>query len=124
MTAQKTHVGFNKKGELTSGKCEADKRACPYGNHFADPSEAHNYLEEVSEAFQGLPPELVEGYKIHAEVMGESKIPFDEAVEMGFPEDIAHLLAGEPTTRSTHVRTSERTLSLLRNLPLRLSLMG
>ena len=28
---QKTHVGFNKKGELTSGKCEADKRACPYG---------------------------------------------------------------------------------------------
>jgi len=97
MTAQKTHVGFNKKGELTSGKCEADKRACPYGNHFADPSEAHNYLEEVSEAFQGLPPELVEGYKIHAEVMGESKIPFDEAVEMGFPEDIAHLLAGEPT---------------------------
>lgn len=29
--------------------------------------------------------------------MGESKIPFDEAVEMGFPEDIAHLLAGEPT---------------------------
>ena len=93
----KTHVGFNKKGELTSGKCDASERACPYGNHFADPSEAHNYLEEVSEAFQGLPPELVEGYKIHAEVMGESKIPFDEAVEMGFPEDIAHLLAGEPT---------------------------
>lgn len=93
----KTHVGFNKKGELTSGKCDASERACPYGNHFADPNEAHNYLEEVSEAFQGLPPELVEGYKIHAEVMGESKIPFDEAVEMGFPEDIARLVAGEPT---------------------------
>ena len=94
---QKTHVGFNKKGELTSGKCEANKRACPYGNHFADPNEAHTYLEEVSEALQSLPPELVEGYKTHAEVMGDSKIPFDEAVEMGFPEDIAHLIAGEPT---------------------------
>ena len=94
---QKTHVGFNKKGELTSGKCEADKRPCPYGNHFADPNEAHIYLEEVSEALQSLPPELVEGYKTHAEVMGGSKIPFDEAVEMGFPEDIAHLIAGEPT---------------------------
>ena len=94
---QQTHVGFNKKGELTSGKCEANKRACPYGNHFADPNEAHTYLEEVSEALQSLPPELVEGYKTHAEVMGDSKIPFDEAVEMGFPEDIAHLIAGEPT---------------------------
>ena len=93
----KTHVGFNKKGALTSGKCDASERACPYGNHFADPNEAHTYLEEVSEALQSLPPELVEGYKTHAEVMGDSKIPFDEAVEMGFPEDIAHLIAGEPT---------------------------
>ena len=94
---QKTHVGFNKDGQLTSGKCDAKKGRCPYGNHFADPNEAHNYLEEVSEAFQSLPPELVEGYQIHVEVMGESKIPFDEAVDMGFPEDIAHLIAGEPT---------------------------
>ena len=94
---QKTHVGFNKDGQLTSGKCDAKKGRCPYGNHFADPNEAHNYLEEVSEAFQSLPPELVEGYQIHMEVMGESKIPFDEAVDMGFPEDIAHLIAGEPT---------------------------
>ena len=97
MTAQKTHVGFNKKGELTSGTCRADKGRCPYGNHFADPSEAHNYLEEVSNAFQSLEPTLREGYQIHVQAMGESKIPFDEAVEMGFPEDIAHLLAGEPT---------------------------
>ena len=94
---QKTHVGFNKDGQLTSGKCDAKKGRCPYGNHFADPNEAHNYLEEVSEAFQSLPPELVEGYQIHVEVMGGSKIPFDEAVDMGFPEDIAHLIAGEPT---------------------------
>lgn len=94
---QKTHVGFNKDGQLTSGKCDAKKGRCPYGNHFADPNEAHNYLEEVSEAFQSLPPELVEGYQIHVEVMGESKIPFDEAVDMGFPEDIARLVAGEPT---------------------------
>lgn len=95
--AQKTHVGFNKKGELTSGKCEADKRPCPYGNHFADPKEAHDYLEEVSTAFQALEPELREGYQTYVQAMGDSKIPFDEAVEMGFPEDIARLVAGEPT---------------------------
>lgn len=95
--AQKTHVGFDKKGQLTSGPCKAKKGRCPYGNHFADPNEAHTYLEEVSSALQSLPPELVEGYQVHAEVMGDSKIPFDEAVEMGFPEDIAHLIAGEPT---------------------------
>lgn len=93
----KTHVGFNKKGELTSGKCDAKKGRCPYGNHFADPAEAHNYLEEVSLAFQNIEPTLREGYQTHVQVMGESKIPFDEAVEMGFPEDIAHLIAGEPT---------------------------
>lgn len=93
----KTHVGFNKKGELTSGKCEADKRPCPYGNHFADPKEAHDYLEEVSTAFQALEPELREGYQTYVQAMGDSKIPFDEAVEMGFPEDIARLVAGEPT---------------------------
>ena len=95
--AQKTHVGFDKKGQLTSGPCKAKKGRCPYGNHFADPNEAHTYLEEVSSALQSLPPELVEGYQVHAEVMGDSKIPFDEAVDMGFPEDIAHLIAGEPT---------------------------
>lgn len=33
--ATKVHVGF-KNGKLTSGKCEADVRACPYGNHFAE----------------------------------------------------------------------------------------
>ena len=95
--AQKTHVGFDKKGQLTSGPCKSKKGRCPYGNHFADPNEAHTYLEEVSSALQSLPPELVEGYQVHAEVMGDSKIPFDEAVDMGFPEDIAHLIAGEPT---------------------------
>lgn len=31
--ATKIHVGF-KDGKLTSGKCEADKGKCPYGNHF------------------------------------------------------------------------------------------
>ena len=45
--ATKIHVGF-KDGKLTSGKCEADVRACPYGNHFASQSEADKYREDVS----------------------------------------------------------------------------
>lgn len=46
--ATKIHVGF-KNGKLTSGKCEADVRACPYGNHFASQSESDAYREHVAE---------------------------------------------------------------------------
>lgn len=94
----KTHVGFNKKGELTSGKCDASERACPYGNHFADPNEAHNYLEHVSEVVNSLSPELKE--YIHERADGDGgfkKIPLEVAKEKGFPEEVAKLLAGEPT---------------------------
>lgn len=94
----KTHVGFNEKGELTSGKCEATKRRCPYGNHFADPNEAHTYLEHVSEVVNSLSPEL-RGYidERAKEDGGFKKIPLELAKEKGFPEEVAKLLAGEPT---------------------------
>lgn len=94
----KTHVGFNKKGELTSGKCDASERACPYGNHFADPNEAHNYLEHVSEVVNSLSPDLKE--YIHERADGDGgfmKIPLEVGKEKGFPEEVAKLLAGEPT---------------------------
>lgn len=94
----KTHVGFNKKGELTSGKCDASERACPYGNHFADPNEAHNYLEHVSEVVNSLSPDLKE--YIHERADGDGgfkKVPLEVAKEKGFPEEVAKLLAGEPT---------------------------
>ena len=94
----KTHVGFNEKGELTSGKCEATKRRCPYGNHFADPNEAHTYLEHVSEVVNSLSPELKEYIDEHAkEDGGFKKIPLEVAKEKGFPDEVAKLLAGEPT---------------------------
>lgn len=94
----KTHVGFNKKGELTSGKCDASERACPYGNHFTDPNEAHNYLEHVSEVVNSLSPDLKE--YIHERADGDGgfkKVPLEVAKEKGFPEEVAKLLAGEPT---------------------------
>ena len=94
----KTHVGFNKKGELTSGKCDASERVCPYGNHFADPNEAHNYLEHVSEVVNSLSPDLKE--YIHERADGDGgfkKVPLEVAKEKGFPEEVAKLLAGEPT---------------------------
>lgn len=94
----KTHVGFNKKGELTSGKCDASERPCPYGNHFADPNEAHNYLEHVSEVVNSLSPDLKDYIREHAnDDGGFKKIPLKVAKEKGFPEEVAKLLAGEPT---------------------------
>ena len=72
----KTHVGFNKKGELTSGKCDAKKGRCPYGNHFSDPSDAHDYLERTSSLVNSLSPEL-KGYidEQAKQEGGFSKIP-------------------------------------------------
>ena len=48
--ATKIHVGF-RDGKLTSGKCEADKGKCPYGNHFASQSESDAYKEHVAGIF-------------------------------------------------------------------------
>lgn len=94
----KTHVGFNKKGELTSGKCDAKKGRCPYGNHFSDPSDAHDYLERTSSLVNSLSPEL-KGYidEQAKQEGGFSKIPLEVAEAKGFPEEVAKLLAGEPT---------------------------
>ena len=93
--ATKVHVGF-KDGKLTSGKCEADVRACPYGNHFASQSEADKYREDVSAILYS--PEyrhLAESYEVFGAEGG--KMTTEQALGQGFPPEIAKLIGGEPT---------------------------
>lgn len=93
--ATKVHVGF-KNGKLTSGKCEADVRACPYGNHFASQSEADKYREDVAAILYS--PEyrhLAESYEVFGAEGG--KMTTEQALGQGFPPEIAKLIGGEPT---------------------------
>lgn len=93
--ATKIHVGF-RDGKLTSGKCEADKGKCPYGNHFPSQSEADKYQEHVSEILHSPKyRDLAAGF----EAMGASGngMTTQQALANGFPEEIAKLIGGEPT---------------------------
>lgn len=93
--ATKIHVGF-RDGKLTSGKCEADKGKCPYGNHFPSQSEADKYQEHVSEILHSPKyRDLAAGF----EAMGASGngMTTQAALANGFPEEIAKLIGGEPT---------------------------
>lgn len=93
--ATKIHVGF-RDGKLTSGKCEADKGKCPYGNHFPSQSEADKYQEHVSEILHSPKyRDLAAGF----EAMGASSngMTTQAALANGFPEEIAKLIGGEPT---------------------------
>lgn len=94
--ATKIHVGF-KDGKLTSGKCEADKGKCPYGNHFASQSEADKYQEHVAEILHSPQyRDLAAGYEAYA-AEGGGKMTTQDALGMGFPEEVAKLIGGEPT---------------------------
>ena len=94
--ATKVHVGF-KDGKLTSGKCEADVRACPYGNHFASQSEADKYREHVAEILHSPKyRDLAAGYETFV-AEGGGKMSTQDALGMGFPEEVAKLIGGEPT---------------------------
>lgn len=93
--ATKIHVGF-RDGKLTSGKCEADKGKCPYGNHFPSQSEADKYQEHVFEILHSPQyRDLAAGF----EAMGASGngMTTQQALANGFPEEIAKLIGGEPT---------------------------
>ena len=93
--ATKIHVGF-REGKLTSGKCEADKGKCPYGNHFPSQSEADKYQEHVSEILHSPKyRDLAAGF----EAMGASgnSMTTQQALANGFPPEIAKLIGGEPT---------------------------
>ena len=94
--ATKIHVGF-KDGKLTSGKCEADKGKCPYGNHFPSQSEADKYQEHVAEILHSPQyRDLAAGYETYA-AEGGGKMTTQDALGMGFPEEVAKLIGGEPT---------------------------
>ena len=94
--ATKIHVGF-KDGKLTSGKCEADKGKCPYGNHFPSQSEADKYQEHVTEILHSPQyRDLAAGYETYA-AEGGGKMTTQDALGMGFPEEVAKLIGGEPT---------------------------
>ena len=94
--ATKIHVGF-KDGKLTSGKCEADKGKCPYGNHFPSLSEADKYQEHVAEILHSPQyRDLAAGYETYA-AEGGGKMTTQDALGMGFPEEVAKLIGGEPT---------------------------
>lgn len=93
--ATKIHVGF-KNGKLTSGKCEADVRACPYGNHFASQSEADKYQEDVAAIlYSPAYRHLTESYEVFGAEGG--KLTTAQALGQGFPPEIAKLIGGEPT---------------------------
>lgn len=91
----KMHVGF-RDGQLVSGKCEADKGKCPYGNHFASQSESDAYREHVAEILYS--PECA-GLAAGLEAMGTASngMTTEQALANGFPEEIAKLIGGEPT---------------------------
>ena len=93
--ATKMHVGF-RDGQLVSGKCEADKGKCPYGNHFASQSESDAYKEHVAGIlYSPQYRDLAAGF----EAMGASSngMTTQAALANGFPEEIAKLIGGEPT---------------------------
>lgn len=93
--ATKIHVGF-RDGKLTSGKCEADKGKCPYGNHFPSQSEADKYQEHVSEILHSPKyRDLAAGFEAMGE--GGNAMTTEQALANGFPPEIAKLIGGEPT---------------------------
>ena len=93
--ATKIHVGF-RDGKLTSGKCEADKGKCPYGNHFPSQSEADKYQEHVSEILHSPKyRDLAAGFEAMGE--GGNAMTTEQALANGFPPEIAQLIGGEPT---------------------------
>lgn len=93
--ATKIHVGF-RDGKLTSGKCEADKGKCPYGNHFASQSEADKYQEDVAAIlYSPAYRHLTESYEVFGAEGG--KLTTAQALGQGFPPEIAKLIGGEPT---------------------------
>ena len=93
--ATKIHVGF-KDGKLTSGKCEATKGKCPYGNHFPSQGEADNYQEHVAEIlYSPKYRDLAAGFEAMGK--GGNSMTTQDALANGFPPEIAKLIGGEPT---------------------------